>query len=149
MATLSDTFTPIMKGLLKTYETLTHTELKEVAWLMSLYVTGIEEQSDLTIKTEAGFQAAIELFAKSDKVDFITYEENKNNGRLDGTYRYSIFQWRRLEEAKYQIVVEHHWSYHDEGFFIEEVDHDYYSPAKWKKRVLEIQALTESYSPAF
>lgn len=144
MATLSEFFTPIMMGLLRSHKRLTHTELQETAWLMSLRATGIEEQSDLTIKTPAGFQAAIELFAKSDKVDFITYEEKKNNGRLDGTYNYSIFQWRRLEEAKYQIVVEHHWSYHDEGYYIEEVDHSYYSLKAWKRRVLEIQALTKS-----
>lgn len=144
MATLSDTFTPIMKGLLASYKKLTHTELQEIAWLMSLYATGLDEQSDLTIKTEAGFQAAIELFAKSDKVDFITYEEENKTGRLDGSYNYSIFQWRREEEEKYQIVIENRWSYYDEKNYIEELDHDYYSIHTWKERVLEIQALTKA-----
>jgi len=141
MATLSDTFTPILKGLLASYKSLNHTELKETAGLMSLCVTGVEDQSDLTIKTEAGFQAAIELFNADNKIDFITYEQDRSNNRLDGTYNRSTFQWRREEEEQYQIVVENRWSYYEGGYYVEEVDHDYYSLEDWKKRVLEIQAL--------
>ena len=151
--TVSNVFTPVMQDLLKSYKELTHTELQEIAWLMSLYASShsepFESSKNITCKTEPGFQAAIELFAANDKVDKITYKENRNNNRLDGTYSYSIFQYRRQEEERYKIVIENHWSHYDEGRYLEEFDHDYYSLHTWRERVLEIQSLAESYSPAY
>lgn len=148
--TVSNVFTPVMQDLLKSYKQLTHTELQEIAWLMSLKVSSDSElfqsPKNITCKTEPGFQAAIELFAGNSKIDFITYEEKKNRGR-EGTYNYSIFQYRREEEGKYQIVIKNHWSYHDSGRYIEEFDHDYYSLSTWRERVLKIQSLTASYLP--
>ena len=119
MAKFSDSFTPILKGLLKSYKRLTHVELQEIAWLMHLHLslTTIlgedEEPQNITIKTQPGFQTAIELFAENAKVDFITYEETNGTGRLNGTYNYKVFQYCRNEENKYAIVVKNHWSYYD------------------------------------
>jgi hypothetical protein len=142
---LSNIFTPIMKGLLLSYKTLTHQELQETAWLMSLYIAGVKEQTDLTITTEAGFQAAVELFAGNDKIDLITYKEEENKlTKLDGTYNYCVYQYCREEEEKFQIVVENRWSYHDSGYYVEEFDHDYYSIEEWKQRVLKIQELNNN-----
>ena len=144
---LSNIFTPIMKGLFSSYKVLTHEELQEISWLLSLCATEFEVVTDLTITTLAGFQAAVELFAGNDKIkiDLITYKEEENKlTKLDGTYNYCVYQYCREEEEKYKIVVENRWSYHDSGYYVEEFDHDYYSLRAWKQRVLKIQELNNS-----
>ena len=127
--------TPVMKGLLSRLnnKALTKKECQELIWLLSLNAERFEGQVNLTIKTEAGFVAAVELFHSEEKVDLITYNSKKIK-KVSG-WSQRKFQYLRTEEKKYKICIIHQWG----GDLVQEVDHDWYSVESWREEVLKTQ----------
>ena len=128
----------LLEILLSKYKKYNEKELSDIVGLMTLDRKGVTQQSNFVVKTYLGFQVAIELFCDNSKIDLITYKEQCPQAKLAGcAYSYSIFEYRRYEEERYQIVVENRWAYTSYGRYIEEFDHDYYSLIRWRENVLK------------
>lgn len=132
MADLKNGISPVMEKLLQKQNNgmLTEAETKEVRWLMSL---NIKEQSNITLKTFVGFRAAVELYEANAKIDLITYKRKKV--RMDGGHNEHTFQYNRLEEKPYKIMISREWCYLSMELdeYIEESESEYYSLAFWRK----------------